>query len=180
MKRAGTPIGLLRIATVARRAGYDVQIIDAPFAGWFQEHRLVQVDQGKLIRYGLSDAQLREIIETAQPDIVGIQCNYTVQWGNARALADLVKSIDPNLVLVTGGAHSSGDWKNAQLDSAFDFTLINEADLAFTLLLDALTHERHGHRCRAWGGLPGQPCATGSPHTEIQLPEHRPEAPKPR
>lgn len=141
MKRAGTPIGMLRIATVARRAGYDVQIIDAPFAGWEQESPLVQVDQGHLLRYGLSDEQMRTIIETAQPDIVGIQCNYTVQWGNARALADLVKSIDPNLVLVTGGAHSSGDWQNALLDSAFDFVLINEADRAFTLLLDALSHD---------------------------------------
>ncbi|WP_249226986.1 B12-binding domain-containing radical SAM protein [Pseudomonas marginalis] len=141
MKRAGTPIGLLRIATVARRAGYDVQIVDSPFAGWSQEHSLVKVDQGHLIRYGLTDTQIREIIETAQPDIVGIQCNYTVQWGNARALAELVKTLDPNLVLVTGGAHSSGDWKNALLDSAFDFALINEADRAFTLLLDALTHE---------------------------------------
>lgn len=141
MKRAGTPIGLLRIATVARRAGYEVQIVDAPFAGWSQESSLVKVDQGHLIRYGLTDAQMRKIIETAQPDIVGIQCNYTVQWGNARALAELVRNIDPNLVLVTGGAHSSGDWKNALLDSAFDFALINEADRAFTLLLDALTHE---------------------------------------
>lgn len=141
MKRAGTPIGLLRIATVARRAGYDVQIVDAPFAGWSQEHTLVNVDQGHLIRYGLTDLQMRQIIEAAQPDIVGIQCNYTVQWGNARALAELVKSIDPNLVLVTGGAHSSGDWQNALLDSAFDFALINEADRAFTLLLDALTQE---------------------------------------
>lgn len=141
MKRAGTPIGLLRIATVARRAGYEVQIVDAPFAGWSQESSLVKVDQGHLIRYGLTDAQMCKIIETAQPDIVGIQCNYTVQWGNARALAELVRNIDPNLVLVTGGAHSSGDWKNALLDSAFDFALINEADRAFTLLLDALTHE---------------------------------------
>lgn len=141
MKRAGTPIGLLRIATVAKRAGYDVQIVDAPFAGWSQENTLVNVDQGHLVRYGLTDVQMRKIIEDAQPDIVGIQCNYTVQWGNARALADLVKSIDPNLLLVTGGAHSSGDWQNALLDSPFDFTLINEADRAFTLLLDAVTHE---------------------------------------
>ncbi|WP_318652633.1 cobalamin-dependent protein [Pseudomonas sp. PDM09] len=102
---------------------------------------LVAVDQGHLIRYGLTDAQMRKIIEDAQPDIVGIQCNYTVQWGNARALADLVKSIDPDLLLVTGGAHSSGDWQNVLLDSPFDFTLINEADRAFTLLLDALTHD---------------------------------------
>ena len=62
IKRAGTPIG---IATVARRAGYDVQIVDAPFAGWSQEHRLIH--HGNRIRYGLSDTQLREMIETAQP-----------------------------------------------------------------------------------------------------------------
>ncbi len=117
-----------------------MQIIDSPFAGWEQESRLVDLDQGHLLRYGLTDEQIRKIIETAQPDIIGIQCNYTVQWGNARALADLAKSIDPNLILVTGGAHSSGDWQNALLDSVFDFVLINEADRAFTLLLDALSH----------------------------------------
>lgn len=128
MKRAGTPIGLLRIATAARRAGFDVQIVDAPFAGWSQESMLVEVDQGHLVRYGLTDEQLLDIINNFEPDIVGIQCNYTVQWGNARALADMVKSVDPHVVLVTGGAHSSGDWQNALRDSPFDFVLLNEAD----------------------------------------------------
>lgn len=118
MKRAGTPIGLLRIATNARLSGFEVKIVDSPFAGWEQERHLVDLGGGSnLVRYGLDDAQLRAIIEEFDPDVVGVQCIYTVQWGNARALADLVKEIDPSLVTVTGGAHPSGDWRYSVPDS---------------------------------------------------------------
>jgi anaerobic magnesium-protoporphyrin IX monomethyl ester cyclase len=139
MKRAGTPIGLMRIGTAARRAGFDVKLVDAPFAGWAQESVMLEVPEGKMLRYGLTDGQILKIIGEYQPDIVGVQCNYTVQWGNARALADLVKSVNQDLVLVTGGAHSSGDWENALLDSSFDIVVINEADRSFVQLLTALT-----------------------------------------
>lgn len=139
MKRAGTPIGLLRIATSARAAGYNLKIVDAPFAGWEQENVLMEVPEGKLLRYGLSDEQILGILRDFEPDIVGIQCNYTVQWGNARALADLVKSFDPELMVISGGAHSSGDWQNAIIDAPFDFIVANEADRSFVALLDAVT-----------------------------------------
>ncbi|MEU0723624.1 radical SAM protein [Streptomyces sp. NPDC006140] len=140
MKRAGTPIGLLRIAAGARLAGFDVGIVDSPFAGWEQERRVVDLGGGSsLVRYGLDDTQLRALIEDFDPDIVGVQCIYTVQWGNARALADLVKDIDPAIVTVTGGSHPSGDWQYAVPDSPFDHVVINEADQTFTALLQALT-----------------------------------------
>lgn len=139
MKRAGTPIGLLRIGTAARAAGYEVRIVDAPFAGWYQESLLVEIPEGKLLRYGLTDEQIRKLIEEFQPDVIGIQCNYTVQWGNARALADFIKTISQDIVVVLGGAHSSGDWANALVDSPADFIVINEADKSFSELMDALT-----------------------------------------
>ncbi|MFF4185127.1 B12-binding domain-containing radical SAM protein [Streptomyces sp. NPDC001691] len=142
MKRAGTPIGLLRIAANARLAGFELRIVDSPFAGWEQERRHVDLgNDSTLVRYGLDDAQLRAIIEEFDPDVVGVQCIYTVQWGNARALADLVKDIDPEIVTVTGGAHPSGDWQYAVPDSPFDHVVINEADQTFTALLRALTEE---------------------------------------
>ncbi|GAA3507324.1 hypothetical protein GCM10019017_04540 [Streptomyces showdoensis] len=142
MKRAGTPIGLLRIATNARLSGFDVKIVDSPFAGWEQERHLVDLGGGSnLVRYGLDDAQLRAVIEEYEPDVIGVQCIYTVQWGNARALADLVKDIDPSIVTVTGGAHPSGDWRYSVPDSPFDHVVINEADQTFTALLQALTEE---------------------------------------
>ncbi|MCF5098377.1 radical SAM protein, partial [Pseudomonas gessardii] len=61
---------------------------------------------------------------------------------------------------------SSGDWKNALLDSAFDFTLINEADRAFTLLLDALTHE--GKNINAVPGV-----AYRDSHLQLVRPTHK-------
>lgn len=139
MKRAGTPIGLLRIATAAHRAGYTVKVVDAPFAGWEQETMMLELPEGKLLRYGLTDEQIAAIIADFQPDVVGIQCNYTVQWGNARALADLVKQIDPNLLVISGGAHSSGDWANAIIDAPIDLIVVNEADQSFVNVLDAVT-----------------------------------------
>ncbi|MFI0903450.1 B12-binding domain-containing radical SAM protein [Streptomyces sioyaensis] len=154
MKRAGTPIGLLRIATNARQAGFDVRIIDSPFAGWEQERRLCDLTSGHLVQYGLEAAELRARIEEFEPDIVGVQCIYTVQWGNARALADLVKDIDPGIVTVTGGAHSSGDWRNALPDSPFDYVVLNEADQTFTALLEGLTAE-NGERGGDIDAVPG-------------------------
>lgn len=139
MKRAGTPIGLLRIATAARRNGYEVRIVDCPFAGWEQEYDDIPVDSGRLIRYGLTYQQIKDIVVEFDPDIIGVQCNYTVQWGNARYLADFLKGISDRFVLVTGGAHSSGDWRNALSDSPFDIVVINEADKSFSDLLNALT-----------------------------------------
>ncbi len=139
MKRAGTPIGLLRIATAARSAGFELRIVDAPFAGWWTESRILETPEGDLWRYGLTDEQLLAAISDFDPDVVGIQCNYTVQWGNARALADLIKSSDPSLVVVGGGAHISGDWRNVLLDSPIDIVVRNEADRSFTALLQALT-----------------------------------------
>lgn len=140
MKRAGTPIGLLRIGTTAKSQGYEVCIIDAPFEGWHQEEEFLQISDGEMLyRYGLSDDQIRHAIESFNPDVVGIQCSYTVQWGNARALADLVKSLNSDLVVVGGGAHCSGDWQNALSDSSMDVIVQGEADVTFHELLKALT-----------------------------------------
>ncbi|MDO8553884.1 MAG: radical SAM protein [Candidatus Micrarchaeota archaeon] len=143
MKRAGTPIGLVRIATEAKARGYEVKIVDSPFEDWNHEEPLLYLPNGgKLIRYGLTDTQIRKIIDEFRPDVVGIQCNYTVQWGNARALSDLIKTIDQKIVVVMGGAHTSGDWKNAIMDSPADIICMNESDKSFSDLLDALTTDR--------------------------------------
>lgn len=139
MKRAGTPIGLVRIATTARRAGFDVRIVDAPYAGWEQESVYLNLPEGQLLQYGLTDEQILRIVREYDPDVVGIQCNYTAQWGNARALAGLLKAADPTLVVLGGGAHFSGDWKNALVDSPVDAIVINESDRSFVEILKALT-----------------------------------------
>lgn len=140
MKRAGTPIGLVRIATQLEKAGYEVKLMDAAMEGWDNEKVLMGMPNGgRLIRYGLNDARIREIIQEFGPDIVGVQCNYTVQWGNARALADLVKTVDKTIVVLGGGSHFSGDWKNALVDSPVDFICVNEADASAVKLVDTLT-----------------------------------------
>ena len=49
MKRAGIPMGLLRIGTVARKKGYNIKILDAPFEGWNNEEEYFTSSEGSQI-----------------------------------------------------------------------------------------------------------------------------------
>lgn len=143
MKRAGVPMGLLRIGTQAKARGYDIKIIDGAYGDWDNENYSFTTEEGsEMWSYGLSDENIKGLITDYQPDIVGISCDYSHQWGNNRALADMVKTIDPHTVVIMGGTHVSGLPEDALRDSASDFVVRQQGDVTFTELLDALFHER--------------------------------------
>lgn len=140
MKRAGIPMGLLRVGTAARNAGYDMRIIDAVFEGWGQEQKLFTSSEGsEVLQYGLDARTLAEKIREFNPDIVGISIDYTHQWGNARALVDLVKQVNETIPVVVGGTHATGLPEDVLLDSPADYVVLRQADVTFPLLLDTLT-----------------------------------------
>lgn len=140
MKRAGIPMGLLRIGTAAKNAGYEVKIIDGVYEGWNNEREYFETSEGStMLSYGLSKQELAERIKRFKPHIVGITIDYTHQWGNARELADLVKTVDENTVVVMGGTHAHGLPADVLLDSPTDYVVKGQADRTFPELLDTLT-----------------------------------------
>jgi anaerobic magnesium-protoporphyrin IX monomethyl ester cyclase len=140
MKRAGVPMGLLRVGTAAKKAGYDVKILDAVFEGWNQNKHYFTTSEGtEISAYGLTRGDIEDRIRNFNPHVVGVTIDYTHQWGNARELADLVKQINPNTVVVTGGTHANGLPQDVLLDSPTDYVVLRQADLNFPELLDALT-----------------------------------------
>ena len=143
MKRAGTPVGLMRIGTPIKKAGYTVQIIDAVYEGWDNDKYYFTAEDGSIInRYGLDIADLEKRIIEQDPDIVGITVPYSHQWGNAREVADLVKKIDSRIVTVMGGTHVSrpfGMTQDALIDSPTDYVVSKQSDIAFIELSDFLT-----------------------------------------
>jgi radical SAM superfamily enzyme YgiQ (UPF0313 family) len=140
MKRAGVPMGLLRIGTSAKQAGYDIKIVDCVFEDWENEREhFVSSEGSSIVRYGLSNEALAERIRRFRPHVVGISIDYTHQWGNARELADLVKSIDAGVVVVMGGTHAHGLPEDVLLDSPADYVVKGQADRTFPQLLDVLT-----------------------------------------
>ncbi|MEI6825890.1 MAG: cobalamin-dependent protein [Desulfuromonadales bacterium] len=146
MKRAGIPMGLLRIGNAAKKSGYDVKIIDAVYEGWDEERNYFTSTEGStIISYGLTPECLENKVKLYNPDIVGITCPYSHQWGNACEVADLVKQVNPKVPVIMGGAHSNGLPVESLLTSPIDFVVIGQADHTFPELLDVLTGRTSRH-----------------------------------
>lgn len=153
-KRAGVPMGLMRIGTMAGRNGYDVKILDAVSEGWENEHEYFKSSEGSVIvAYGLFKGEIEKRIRDYSPHIVGISCDYTHQWGNAREVADLAKSVNENVVVVMGGTHAHGLAEDVLLDSPTDYVVYGQADITFSELLDFLTKERSDKNLAKISGL---------------------------
>lgn len=143
MKRAGVPMGLLRVGTQAKARGYDIKIVDGACGDWDNENYYFTTEEGsEMWTYGLSDEKMKAIIKGYRPDIVGISCDYSHQWGNNRALADMVKTVDPKTVVIMGGTHVSGLPEDALRDNPSDFVVRQQGDVTFPELLDALLYGR--------------------------------------
>ncbi|MDD5336988.1 MAG: radical SAM protein [Candidatus ainarchaeum sp.] len=145
-KRVGTPIGLLRLGTATQNAGYSVKVIDAAAEG-FENETLLVPEMG-MYRYGLADEEITKRIMDFRPHVIGITADYTCQWGNVRALADLMKRIDSKIVVVLGGAHATLDYKNALLDSAADYVVMGEGDRTFVELIKMLENREDNRQIR--------------------------------
>lgn len=146
MKRAGIPMGLLRVGTAAKKAEYNVKIVDAVFEGWDHEYHYFDTSEGSSVsRYGLTDQQIFDRVQDFQPHIVGISIDYTHQWGNARHVADLVKRINPQIITIMGGTHAHGLPEDVLLDSPTDYVVFGPADETFVVLLDILTGKKKKH-----------------------------------
>lgn len=142
MKRAGVPMGLLRIGTQAKANGYAVKIIDGAYEGWnIDKYAFTTHDGSEMWTYGISNETMIQAIREYKPDIIGISCDYTHQWGNNRSLADLVKSIDDSIVVIMGGTHVTGLPEDALRDCPADYIVCQQGDITFVELLEALRNK---------------------------------------
>jgi radical SAM superfamily enzyme YgiQ (UPF0313 family) len=119
---AATPnLGLGYLATALRRDGFDVNIWDG-------------------MKKDMTRKMLEERLRIVNYDVIGIQV-YTCSVGEAQETLRLVKSLDPKVLRIIGGAHVSGDSENAinQLDA--DFAFRGEAELGLPQLLKKIKGE---------------------------------------
>jgi anaerobic magnesium-protoporphyrin IX monomethyl ester cyclase len=94
------PIGLMYIAAVLQRGGYQVEILDAFMLG---DGEFIQAEE--TITVGLSFEQIKQEIQNRKPDVVGIAGPFTCQIGNALETSKVVKEVNINIVTVLGGPH---------------------------------------------------------------------------
>jgi len=96
------PIGLMYIAAVLKRGGYQVEILDAFMLGDGEFN-----NTGEAITVGLSFEQIRKEVQNRKPDVVGIAGPFTCQIENALETSKVVKEVNINILTVLGGPHAT-------------------------------------------------------------------------
>jgi magnesium-protoporphyrin IX monomethyl ester (oxidative) cyclase len=134
-----TPIGVAYVAAVAERAGFSVTILDSLAEGEWKSEKLSR----DLYYWGLSYKEIKERIEAEKPDLVGIGCQFTLQYMPSKEIARIVKEVDPKIVTVMGGTHSTVMCREIlEKEPYIDYVVRSEGEYAFTDLLERLRDGR--------------------------------------
>ncbi|OGS55076.1 MAG: hypothetical protein A3J79_01170 [Elusimicrobia bacterium RIFOXYB2_FULL_62_6] len=125
------PLGLLNLATMTRRHGYDTAILDAAALKWGYDESVKFILDGGFSYVGITAV--------------------TISVSHAAKLASLLKEADPKLTVLIGGPHLTAlPAETMKLFPQFDIGVIGEADYAIIELLTALEEKKD---LSAIGGL---------------------------
>jgi len=128
------PLGIAYIAAILEREQFDVQILDAFIEGWEQETR---INEEKIL-VGLSFDQIKEFIAKMNPDVVGVTSMFTSQRKNAHRVAQIVKEVDREIVVIFGGAHPTAVPESVLADHAVDVVVLGEGDNVIAPLIRSI------------------------------------------
>ncbi len=93
----GLPLGLMYIAAVLDKAGFETEILDTLV------RKCERIKTGGAEHYGMSFENIGKEIAGRKPDIVGINGATMPHIENAIRTAELVKKINPKILTIIGG-----------------------------------------------------------------------------
>ena len=128
------PMGLGYLASVAEGLGTEVRILDCLVRGWTHEEEV----NDQLVRVGLSEKDIEAQIRDFNPDMIGINCQFSRQYKIYHSLFALVKKVDPAIVTIAGGPHATVCPEEVLGDPHCDFIILGEAETSFRDLITAL------------------------------------------
>ena len=123
VKSSSPPIGILSIAAMIRKYGYEVKIVDAHAEGMTISNILCE-------------------IEDFEPNVVGLTA-MTVMISASAKIAEKVKKHSPRIITILGGVHVTAEpGETLKRYPQFDYSIIGEGEIAFTEFLEALSRQR--------------------------------------
>ncbi|MBS4097413.1 MAG: B12-binding domain-containing radical SAM protein [Sulfuricella sp.] len=125
------PLGIAYIAAVLERAGYEAKILDAFIEGWHTEQRITP----EKMLVGLPFEEIKKIVASESPDVVGITSMFTSQRKNAYRVAELVKEIDSSITVLVGGAHPTSAPESVLAEASVDIAILGEGENTIIPLL---------------------------------------------
>ncbi|WP_421118020.1 B12-binding domain-containing radical SAM protein [Aquihabitans daechungensis] len=129
------PIGLAYLAAVLRDAGHAVNIVDAPIEG-MDQYEDIESSIGSLRHVGLSAEQIVDQIPE-DVDVVGISNMFLHEWPISREIAEMVRKLRPDALVVLGGENATAfrRWIFEETD-AVDCVVIGEGEGTLLTLVD--------------------------------------------
>ena len=119
VKSSSPPIGILCLASMLRKYGYPVIVVDAHAEN-------------------LSADQIKNLIAKEKPDVVGITA-MTVMISAAATIAQMAKEVDDSITTILGGVHVTAEpTKTLQMYPQFDFACVGEGEIPLIDLLEKL------------------------------------------
>lgn len=132
--RFGLPLGLLYLAAVLEKNGYQPKILDCLISA-----KSEIIERNGKITHGLPDNLILEKIAAEKPDLIGITSPFTSQIDGAIHVAELIKTADKNIITVIGGPHLAVDGKNLlEKNQCLDIGVRGEGELIFLELIQKL------------------------------------------
>ena len=128
------PMGLGYLASIAENLGIEVKIFDCLMLGWEREEYINET----LVRVGLPNQEIQKQIRQFQPDMVGINCQFSRQYKIYHEIFALIKNIDSRIIVLAGGPHATVCPEEVLRDDNCDYLLQGEAEESFHELIMAL------------------------------------------
>ena len=130
------PIGIGMLASILEKNKYQVEILDCLVRGWDQEEE-TQANKD-IVRVGLTNDQIEEYIKEFKPDVVGVSCMFSVQHKIYPQIFAAIKSANPNIITLAGGAHVTVCSKEVLEDPNCDFVISGEGEESIVDFLEAM------------------------------------------
>jgi anaerobic magnesium-protoporphyrin IX monomethyl ester cyclase len=102
-------------------------------------------------RFGMGDDEIRQIIETRKPDIVGISSLFTTYAEEALDIAQIVKETDARIITIMGGTHPTLFPEHCLHSPHVDYVIRGEGE---TPLFQLITQLKTGDR-KSITAIPG-------------------------
>lgn len=158
------PLGLLSLATVLRKEGFEASIYNAHernkkykpllpsqfnyLKRYYQPNRSPFCLFSHYQRFGDSAQTIEQELLRRQPQVVGISANFTAYLDSSLETAQIAKRVLPQATIVLGGRAVTVNPELALHDASVDFVLRGEAEFTF---LDLCRGLEKGHRPRIDG-----------------------------
>jgi magnesium-protoporphyrin IX monomethyl ester (oxidative) cyclase len=124
------PLGTAYIAAVLEK-NHEVEVLDCVALGWssyLSEWKGKEIKSDEPIHFGLSWGEIEDKIRKTSPDLVGISNSYSCQADNAYKTAEIVKKINPETLVVFGGAHPTSYPSKVLEEKNIDIVIIGEGE----------------------------------------------------